>query len=83
VPLELVIVPAVTEPVVPPPPHVWLHDRLVAEQAPITRLAGTVIVSEQVTELQLSLAVNVYVPAPRPVTVAVVPTTVPDEFFHE
>ena len=57
-PLELVIVPAVTEPVLPLP-HVWLHDKLVAEQAPITRAAGSVIVSEHVTELQLSLAVKV------------------------
>ena len=64
-------------------PQVWLHDALVAEQAPITSAAGSVIVTVQVVELQLSLAVNVYVPAGRPVTVAVVPTTVPDAFFHE
>ena len=81
-PLELVIVPAVTEPVLPLP-QVWLHDKLVAEQAPITRTAGSVTVSVHVAELQLSLAVNVYVPGAKPVTVAVVPTTVPDEFFHE
>ena len=81
-PFELVIVPAVTEPVFPLP-HVWLHERLVAEHAPITRAAGSVIVSVQVAELQLSLAVSVYVPGAKPVTVAVVPTTVPDEFFHE
>jgi hypothetical protein len=53
----------------------------------LTLQTGTVpvevIVSEQVAELQLSLAVNVYVPAPNPLTVADVPTTVPDEFFHE
>ena len=52
-PFELVTVPADTEPVAP------LQLGLVAEQAPITRAAGSVIVSVQVAELQLSLAVNV------------------------
>jgi len=58
VPFELLIVPALTEPVLLLP-QVWLHAKLVAEQEPITKAAGSVIVSEQVTELQLSLAVKV------------------------
>jgi len=45
--------PAVTDPLSLP------QVALVAEQEPITKAAGSVIVSEQVTELQLSLAVRV------------------------
>ena len=61
--------PAVTEPV----PLLQLG--LVCEQAAMAIDCICDTVSEQLTELQLSLAVNTYTPAGRPVNVAVVPIT--------
>jgi hypothetical protein len=72
----LEIVPAVTE---PGPP---LQVASVSEHAPIARAAGWLMVSEQVTELQLSLAVKAYVSAGKPLILAVVPTIWLDEFVQ-
>jgi hypothetical protein len=76
-PLGLETVPAVTEPLLLP------QVVLVCEQEPIVIALGSDNVCEQVKVVQLSCTVNVYVPAPRPVTVAVVPTTWFEELTHE
>ena len=64
-------------------PEVVIQSGCTTVAAGVLSAGGAAIVTEQVLDEQLSVTVSVYVPAERLLfTVAVVPTTIFEEFFQ-